>query len=114
MHIDSYSFGRMTVDGDLYQKDLIVFPDKIQSDWWRKEGHVLHLEDLKEVIDYKPGILVVGTGDSGMMQVPADTRTTIENIGIKFITENTHKAYKIFNEAVEKGEDVVGAFHLTC
>ncbi len=35
MHIDSYSFGSMTVDGTGYGHDLIVFPDRVMSGWWR-------------------------------------------------------------------------------
>lgn len=114
MKINSYTFGSMTVDGKLYQKDLILFPDEIESNWWRKEGHTLLIEDLKEVIDYKPDILIVGTGASGVMQIPIDTRTALKKYGIKLIDENTYQASQFFNQSIEKGEKVVGAFHLTC
>jgi hypothetical protein len=33
MRIDSYSFGVMKVDGKEYRQDLIVFPDKVRSNW---------------------------------------------------------------------------------
>ena len=114
MHIDSYSFGSMTVDGKEYKEDLIVFKDKIKSNWWRKEGHNLSLEDLTEVLNYKPEILIIGKGASGCMNVSEEIKRALEQRDIKVIAENTDKAYKIFNEKIKEGVDVAGAFHLTC
>ncbi|MGB2662200.1 MAG: Mth938-like domain-containing protein, partial [Candidatus Omnitrophota bacterium] len=62
MRIDSYTFGSITVNGKRYTSDLIVFPDKIQSYWQRLDSHILNLDDLKEVMEYGPEILVVGRG----------------------------------------------------
>jgi len=41
--IEHYSFGRIVIDGKEYTKDLIIYPDKIRANWWRKEGHKLRL-----------------------------------------------------------------------
>ena len=114
MHIDSYSFGSMTVDGRMYTSDLIIFPNKIISDWWREEGHSLCMGDLKDVMGYRPDILVVGKGASGCMNVPESIREKLEAEQIELIAENTEKACEIFNEQVQEGKRVVGAFHLTC
>ncbi len=114
MYIDTYSFGRMTVKGQVYTSDIIIFPDKIQSDWWRKEGHSLALDDLPDVIAYKPEILVVGTGASGIMSVPARTRDALKKQNIELIDTKTSEAYRVFNSYIQEGKKVVGAFHLTC
>jgi len=114
MKIDSYSFGTMKVDGTEYTGDLIIFPDKIKPDWWRKKGHSLAVDDLADVIDFKPDVLVVGKGASGMMNVPADTEKFIQDQGIELIAEKTSRACQIFNEKINKGAKVIGAFHLTC
>ena len=37
LHIDEYSFGRISVSGKNYSADLIIFPDHIQENWWRKK-----------------------------------------------------------------------------
>ncbi|RLI41160.1 hypothetical protein DRO69_11945, partial [Candidatus Bathyarchaeota archaeon] len=62
--IDSYDFGVIVIKGKRYTSDVIVLPEKVIDGWWRKEGHSLHMEDLKEVIERepKPEVLVVGTG----------------------------------------------------
>jgi len=114
MRIDSYSFGVMKVDSIEYRTDLIVFPDKIKSNWWRKQGHILAIEDLDDVLDFKPEVLIVGKGISGLMQIPASTKKAIQEQGIELIEENTGQAWQFFNELIQKGKKAVGAFHLTC
>ncbi|MGA1795739.1 MAG: Mth938-like domain-containing protein [bacterium] len=113
MKIEHYSFGSMTVNGRIYEKDLIVFPDQVHADWWRKQGHSLALEDLKEVIAYGPELLVIGTGASGVMDVPDSTIEGLRKHGIEAIHANTHDAVDLFNEK-SGSKRVVGAFHLTC
>ena len=114
MRIESYSFGLMKIDGAEYTGDLILFPDKVKSNWWRKQGHSLTIEDLDDVFAFKPEVLVIGKGASGMMEVPASTTKALQEQGIEVIAKNTCQAYNIFNEQIEKGKKVVGAFHLTC
>jgi len=114
MRIESYSFGVMKVQGSEYRGDLIVFPDKVQSNWWRKEGHSLAMEDLNDVLAFEPEVLVIGKGASGLMKVPDSTEKTLQQKGIEVIAADTGQAWSIFNEQMEKGKKVVGAFHLTC
>ena len=80
MHIDSYSFGSMTVDGKEYTADLMIFPDRVRPDWWRQEGHLLRLGDLAEVLKYAPEVLVIGKGAAGIMQVPLAVKEALEKI----------------------------------
>jgi len=114
MRIDSYSFGVMKVGGSEYRGDLIVFPDNVMSNWWRKEGHSLAIEDLDDVLAFKPEVLVIGKGASGLMDVPASTQKMLQEAGIEVIAADTGQAWSIFNEQMERGRKVVGAFHLTC
>ena len=114
MRIESYSFGVMKVDGVEYSADLIVFPDRIKSNWWRKQGHSLAIEDLDDVLEFKPEVLIVGIGASGLMQIPASTKKVLQEEGIELIAENTGRAWQLFNEQIQKGKKAVGAFHLTC
>lgn len=111
--IESYSFGRITIYGKRYNTDLLVFPDRVKGDWWRKEGHRLQIIDLREVFEVKPEVLVVGTGYSGMMAVPPETRTYVESEGIELVVQKTAEACKTFNRLVESRK-VVAALHLTC
>ncbi|HDQ06596.1 MAG TPA: hypothetical protein ENN36_07740 [Candidatus Bathyarchaeota archaeon] len=111
--IDSYDFGRITINGKHYTTDLIVFPEKIKADWRRKKGHCLQIADLKEVLEAKPEVLVVGTGHSEMMKVPPETRKRIESEGIELVVQKTAEACKTFNRLAES-RTVVAVLHLTC
>jgi len=112
--ITDYSFGKIVVGGKEHTEDLIVFPDRIKTDWWLKKRHLVSLEDLKEVLDFEPEILVIGTGDSGLMKVPLSVQQAIKEKGIKLFCTNTHQARPIFNNLLNQGKKVAGAFHLTC
>ena len=111
--IDSYSFGKIVIDGKTYTSDVILYPDKVDESWWRKDGHLLQKEDLIDVIQYNPEVLIVGTGAYGLMKVPDETKQFLEAKEIELIAEETGKAYKTYNELKEKRK-VIAAFHLTC
>lgn len=113
MKINSYSFGTIEVDGKRFDSDIIIYPDRIDGSWWRREGHDLALEDIESILDYKPDVLIIGTGYSGVMRVSPEIRKEIESRGIKIVVEMTGDATRIFNEISGK-KKVVGAFHLTC
>lgn len=114
MRIESFSFGSITIDGENYGNDVVLLPPRVISSWWRKEGHKLSLDDLAEALDYQPDALVVGTGVSNMMKVPESAIRDMESIGIRVEVLSSAEACQRFNQLVESGEKVAGAFHLTC
>ena len=91
MKINSYSFGSITIDNKIYQKDIIVFPEKVRPNWIRIKDHSLELKDIKEIIGYNPVILIIGTGAYGSMPVPLSTKDALSKRRIKLITENIKK-----------------------
>jgi len=111
--IDSYKFGQMVIDGTKYSKDVIIFPDKIKSPWWRETGHSLKLNDIRDVLNQNPETLVVGTGYMGLMKVEDEVENYFREQGIQLIIQNSKKAVKTFNKKQSEGK-VFGAFHLTC
>ena len=114
MAIDDYCFGRIVVDGKEYRSDLILVADDVKPDWWRKQGHRLAPDDLAAVLAAKPERLVIGTGASGCMTVPAETIEFLKEKGIKPEVMPTGQASKRFNLLRDEGAIVAGAFHLTC
>jgi hypothetical protein len=114
VHIDSYQFGKIVIDGMAYESDCLIVDDSIDANWWRKQGHVLDPEDLQPVIEARPAVLVVGCGSPGLMKVSKNTRQVLQQEGIELVALNTDKAVMKFNELTEKGENVAAALHLTC
>lgn len=113
MRIDACSFGEIIIDGKRHTTDVIIFPDRVKSNWWRKKGHELNPEDIEEIIEEKPDLLIVGTGSSGLMEVKPETKKLLESRGIDFIAKPTSEAYKEYNQRKELGK-VIAALHLTC
>ena len=112
--IEGYTFGEIVVGQKTYSKDLIIFPEKIVPDWWRKQGHKLCPEDVKNIIAFKPDILVVGTGAQGYMEVLDSLKEVLAAEKIQLIVENTPKACEIFNNLLSQKKRVAAALHLTC
>lgn len=113
MTIEHYSFGRITINGKTYTRDLIIFPDRINPSWWRKEGHLLQLEDLEEVIKERPELLIIGTGYYGVMRVPEELLKILSAKGIEVIVKKTAEAVEIYNKGYTSMK-TVACLHLTC
>jgi len=111
--INNYSFGQITVDNKTNNHDLMLFDGKT-IDWWRKKGHVVDIEDMKDLPkDFE--ILVIGNGASDVCKVPKKTIDYIKKeLGAELVIEMTGKAVKSYNRLADEGKKVVGAFHLTC
>jgi len=112
MKIESYDFGKIKIDGKEYTHDMILHQGKI-SPWWQQQSHWVGVSDLGEIIERKPKTVIFGIGYSGVMEVPQETKTYLEKLGIEVIVEQTKKACDTFNELSGK-QEVVAALHLTC
>ena len=112
--IERYDFGRIVIDGKTYTSDVVMNRDKIDSNWWRKEGHELHVEDIKTVLDRdRPEVLIIGTGFFGRMMVLPETKDFARLKGIELMVEPTPRAVETYNELYQKRK-VTAALHLTC
>lgn len=112
--IDSYSFGKMTVDGTGYSTDVLIFGETVKANWWRKKGHELCLDDISDAIDeFKPEVIIIGTGKVGMLKVLPETQRYIESLSIQLLVERTGQAWQTFNR-LAGSKKILGAFHLTC
>jgi len=114
MHIDSYQFGEIVIDGTAYTTDCLIFAGNVHPDWWRKQGHSLSIDDLEPVLAAKTAVLIVGCGASGLMKVPQETRQAIRQEDIELEVLDTQKAVQRFNELATQGQDFAAALHLTC
>ena len=114
MHIDSYQFGKIVIDGVEYSSDCIILGNSVQANWWRKRGHSLSPEDLESVIKAKPTVLIVGCGSSGLMKIPNETRYVLLEEDIQLEAADTARAVERFNELSQTDVKIAAALHLTC
>ena len=114
MKITHYEFGRISVNDKDYSSDVIIGADRVQDNWWRKEGHNLAIDDLDAVLKAKPEVVVIGSGYYGRMKVPNETRNYLEDQGIRVEVTKTSDAVAKFNELQKDYARIVAALHLTC
>ncbi len=110
--LEDYAFGRVTVDGEVHTRDLIVHDGGIIPGWRRRQGHSLVPDDLS-LLGRLPATLIVGCGASGQLVVPAATLDWLSDRGVAVIPLPTAEACRRYNEMGIRG-DVVAALHLTC
>lgn len=114
MKIEHFSFGSMIVDGVTYTNDIKIIQGKVIPNWWRKSGHQVNIDDIQDIMDAKPNILVLGKGKPGMMKSTPSLCEFLKKNDMDLIEEKTSKAIKTFNRLFKQGKNVCAGFHLTC
>lgn len=113
MKIVDYRFGHLVLESGHYTSDVIIGPENVYPNWWRKEGHKLCWEDLREAVEKeRPEVVVVGRGKFGMMTILPEVRERLAERGIELVEDRTGGAVRRFNELAPERR-TLGAFHLT-
>jgi hypothetical protein len=110
--LSDYSFGSVRVDGEEHDRDLIVLPERVVGDWWRREGHSLAIEDLDDVMGELPERLILGCGAHGRLEPPAAVLDELRERGVEVEAMPTADAVRRYGEL--DPERTAAALHLTC
>lgn len=110
--ITHYSFGRIEIDGIEHTRDVIILPERVVGNWWRKVGHSLVLDDLSDVLDELPGHLIIGRGAYGRLTPDPATIEELERRGTIIEVLDTGDAIKRYDQ-LDRAE-AAAALHLTC
>jgi hypothetical protein len=113
LNIEKYEFGRIKIDGESYNDDVIILPSRVITNWWRKRGHEINSEDIEEILEVSPEVLIVGTGYYGMVRLLKDARERLTEIGCEIIKHKTQDACDVYNQ-LSKTKRVVAVLHLSC
>jgi hypothetical protein len=113
MRIESFSFGNIAIEGKNYTTDVIVYPDRVESNWVREEEHRPQISEFADIVKTEPEILIIGTGYAGVLSVPDQIRNYLTSKGIEVHVEKTKQAIEMFNVLRHK-EKVVAVLHITC
>jgi hypothetical protein len=110
--LSDYSFGSVRVDGEEHDRDLIVLPERVVGDWWRREGHSLAIEDLDDVMGELPERLILGCGAHGRLEPPPAVLDELRDRGVEVEAMPTADAVRRYGEL--DPERTAAALHLTC
>jgi hypothetical protein len=117
MKIDDYAFGRITIDGEVYHKDLWIIDGNIKkrdkSIAKRKFGtsHTISRKELIKVVTLKTKRVIVGSGNSGLVSL---TNKAQEYLKERDIELEMSKTGELQQKNIEIGEYDSGIIHLTC
>jgi hypothetical protein len=110
--IDEYGFGRIVVDGVEHSRDVIVLPNRVLGNWWRRDGHSLVIEDLADVADELPEHLVVGCGAHGRLHPHPSVIEALARRGVEVEALPTGEAVERYRQL--DPNRTAAALHLTC
>jgi hypothetical protein len=112
--ISDFSFGRIVVNGRTCTTDIKVIQGTLTSDWWRKSGHTVEIEDVQDILNAELDILVIGKGQPGYMKIADSLKQRLSELNIKLIEAPTARAVETFNRLYKEGRRVAGGFHFGC
>ncbi|PJE57687.1 MAG: hypothetical protein COU82_00605 [Candidatus Portnoybacteria bacterium CG10_big_fil_rev_8_21_14_0_10_38_18] len=118
-HINSTEFGEITIDGKKYGQVLIIGDSIMERDYEKLEklfGTTHRVGDWErdELIKGNPEIIVIGTGQSSVMNVDGEITDSLAKKGIEIIVVSTPEAVEIYNAKVKEGKRVNALIHTTC
>jgi hypothetical protein len=105
----------VVVDGVELNRDVIVLPNRVLRNWWRRDGHSLVIEDLEDVLEELPERLIVGCGHSSRLEPDPTVIDALGRRGVKVEALSTGEAVARFEELEARNPAAVAAaLHLTC
>lgn len=117
-HIDDTEFGSITIEGELYEYDVVIRLKgsiKKRKKKLSKEkygtSHKVSVEEAEHIYDEGAEKLIIGTGQTGYVELDEEAEKFFKKKGCKVELLPTPKAIKTWNKA--KGE-IIGMFHVTC
>ena len=110
--IDGTSFGEIVINGRTYFSDMTVYWDGRLA--VRGKEHVLEMGEFMKVLKSGPDIVVLGAGQTGVVNIAREVVEWAKNKGMHIYRESTPKAVEMFNAFAGSGRKVVGIFHVTC
>ncbi|MFX0062463.1 MAG: MTH938/NDUFAF3 family protein [Candidatus Hermodarchaeota archaeon] len=125
MIFEKTSFGSITVSGKTYDHDVCLFvgENALQK---RDKSHSKHIHghrelsrwELEKLLEGKPEVLLIGTGQSGVLPMRKETQTWLESVeqeqDIQIIQDITPNIIVKTNELLKSGKRIAGIFHITC
>ena len=116
MRFNHYEFGRIDIDGVIYEHDVVIDRGEIRrrkkkaSKKFRGEfGHTPL--SMEEDIPWKCTRLVIGTGAQGRLPVMDDVTREARDRRIELVVLRTEEAIKVLKKHPKKTNAVL---HITC
>jgi hypothetical protein len=118
MTIESTEFGAITIDGEVYEHDVIVrLSGKVEK---RKKklskekygtSHIISKDEAKFIYEDGCEMLIVGAGQEGNVRLSPEASDYFNKKGCKVLLRPTPEAIRSFNQSHDRK---IGLMHVTC
>ena len=118
--IDGTAFGSITVEGTVFEHDVIIRPDGQVKKRKKKlskavygTSHTISLEEAKYVCVQGPDAdrLIVGSGQYGNVELSPEAAAYVERRKCRVVLLPTPEVIDVWNDTEGKA---IGLFHVTC
>ncbi|MES9934961.1 MAG: Mth938-like domain-containing protein [Sedimenticola sp.] len=109
--IKAYSDGKIVIDEKVFTSSLILTPEQVIPDWRPEHFDSLANDDFKQIVDLKPDLVLLGTGEKHRFPSPPLYQALV-NAGIGLETMTTPAACRTYNILMQEGRKVAAALLL--
>ncbi|MGZ3593489.1 MAG: Mth938-like domain-containing protein [Syntrophales bacterium] len=116
--IDSTEFGTIVISGELYEHDVVIrLSGKVKKRQKKLSkarygtSHKVSLEEAETIFEAGAERLIIGTGQSGMLDLSKEATEFFRQNGCSVQLLPTPEAVTAWNSAECA---VIGMFHITC
>jgi hypothetical protein len=119
-HIDTTAFGSITIEGAVFEHDVVIAPDGEVTKRKKKlsksvygSSHTISLGEIKDVLDRGRDAdeLIVGSGQYDNVRLSPEAAAFVEQCDCRVLLLPTPEAIGAWNRAQGKAIDL---FHVTC
>ena len=109
--IQGYDSGSVVVNGQQYNRSIVVLPDQLITEWRPDRFSDLRAGDLQQLLELNPEVLLLGTGRRQEFPAPSLLAPFLEKrIGIEAM--DTASACRTYNILAAEGRRVAAAILL--
>jgi hypothetical protein len=118
--IDGTTFGSITVDGSVFEHDVIIRPDGQVKKRKKKlskavygTSHTISLQEAKYVCGQgvDADLLIVGSGQHGNVELSPEAAAYLKRRNCRVVLRRTPKVIDVWNQTEGRA---IGLFHVTC
>lgn len=111
-------FGSIVVEGKKYRRDILLFADgrvkKRKGGFLKFGSHKIKKQELEELSQGQPEIIIVGTRTSGAAHVAPEAESWAKGKNLSLLVQPSYDAVTRLNELVEQKKEVAALMHITC
>ena len=116
--IDELIFGSIVVAGKKYRRDILLFADgtvkKRKGGFLMFGSHKIKKQELEELSQGQPEIIIVGTGTNGVAHIAPEAESWAKGKNLSLLVQPSYDAVARLNELGEQKKKVAALMHITC